>query len=180
MTIGNRNHTSRPGPRDDTLERALGTVGDAMERAVVTIGADWPADQAARELERRGVSGGPVVDHGRVVGVLTLRDLLRMAAPDAPRALATGPFLRHERALARFTVAQVMRERVVTARADWPLTLAVLTMHDEGVNRLPVVDAHGAPIGILARDDVLRAIARRAGHAEGAPAPVRASQIPPD
>jgi CBS-domain-containing membrane protein len=180
MTTDRMDPTAAPAPSDRALERALGTVREAMEPDLVALGADWPADQAARELERRGVSGGPVVEHGRVVGVVTLSDLLRVAAPGAPRVLATGPFLRFEQALARFTVAQVMRERVVTAGADWPLTLAVLTMQDEGVNRLPVVDAHGAPLGILTRDDVLRAIARRVRGGAGRHAPGRASQIPPD
>ena len=34
-------------------------------------------------------------------------------------------------------------------------------MDQTGVNRIPVVDAGGRPVGILTRDDVLRALARR-------------------
>src|SRR5574341_2491967 len=153
--------TARREPLDQGLDRLLGTVGEAMERNVLAVGASWPADVAAHALERRGVSGGPVVEHTRFVGVITLRDMLRAVAPGKPWSLLSGPLLRYEHALARFTVGQLMRERVVTARADWPLTLAVLTMQEEGVNRLPVVDEHGAPVGIITRDDILRAIAGR-------------------
>jgi CBS domain-containing protein len=54
-------------------------------------------------------------------------------------------------------------------------------MQEEGVNRLPVVDEHGAPVGIVTRDDVLRAIAARVrGRAAGERPPRRRSQMPPD
>jgi CBS domain-containing protein len=36
------------------------------------------------------------------------------------------------------------------------------TMVDSGVNRLPVVDQEGRPLGLLTRDDALRAVVRRA------------------
>jgi len=54
----------------------LGSVGGTMTQAVVLLAADMPAEWALRHLDRQAVSGGPVVDHGRVVGVVTRRDLL--------------------------------------------------------------------------------------------------------
>ncbi len=56
-------------------------------------------------------------------------------------------------------VAEVMTKEVVTARAADPLVHAIELMDAAGVNRLPVVDDQDRPVGILARDDVLRAIA---------------------
>jgi CBS domain-containing protein len=47
----------------------------------------------------------------------------------------------------------------VTAQPDWPLVRALRTMLVNGVNRLPVVDRAGRPLGVLTRDDVLRAVA---------------------
>jgi CBS domain-containing protein len=43
---------------------------------------------------------------------------------------------------------------------------AVIMMDDREVDRLPVVDVHGRPVGILAREDVVRAVAR-AGRRRG-------------
>ena len=63
-------------PEGTTLEALLGTVGEAMTGQVVLLDADMAADVAARRLERTGVSGAPVVRRGRLVGVVTLRDLL--------------------------------------------------------------------------------------------------------
>ena len=67
-----------------SLESLLGTVGEAMTAEVVVLQADTPADVAIRRLERSRVSGAPVLDHGRVVGVVTLRDLLVPVLADGP------------------------------------------------------------------------------------------------
>jgi CBS domain-containing protein len=67
-----------------SLEGLLGTVGEAMTAEVVVLEADSPVDVAVRRLEHTQVSGAPVVDDGRVVGVVTLRDLLVPALADGP------------------------------------------------------------------------------------------------
>jgi CBS domain-containing protein len=160
-----------------SLEGLLGTVGEAMTGEVVVLEADTPVDVAMRRLERTQVSGAPVLDHGRVVGVVTLRDLLVPVLADGP-VLTTGPFHRHEHQLTAYRVRELMTAEPVTARADWPLAQAVLAMEQAGINRLPVVDSAGHPSGILTRDDVLRVLARRIRDL-GRPARHR-SQIEPD
>lgn len=155
-----------------TLDRLLGTVGDAMQPEVLVLDLDTPADVAARRLERAGVSGAPVVRRGQVVGVVTLRDLFDAIAIEDQAARTTGPFLRHEHQLASYRVGKLMTHQPATALARWPLTRAVTLMVELGVNRLPVLDDDGRPIGILARDDILRAVAAHAGPT--------ATQIPPD
>ena len=149
--------TLSPSTSPDHL---LGTVGEAMTSEVTAIQADTPADTAIRRLEQSQVSGAPVVDHGRVVGVVTQRDLLLPVLADGP-VRTTGPFHRHEHDLIGYQVRELMTAEPVTARADSPLAEAVLSMDQAGVNRVPVVDAGGRPIGILTRDDVLRELARR-------------------
>ena len=143
-----------------SLAGLLGTVGEAMTGEVVALDADTPVDVAVRRLEHTQVSGAPVVGHGRVVGVVTLRDLLVPVLANGP-VLTTGPFHRHEHQLTTFRVHELMTAEPVTARPDWPLAQAVLAMEQGGINRLPVVDAAGRPAGILTRDDVLRVLARR-------------------
>ena len=63
-----------------------------------------------------------------------------------------------------------MTREVVTIRATDLLVLAIEVMDSAGVNRLPVVDEQDRPVGILARDDVLRVIAGVL-RAHGAPHP---------
>jgi CBS domain-containing protein len=160
-----------------SLQGLLGTVGEAMTGEVVALEADTPVDVAVRRLEHTQVSGAPVVDHGRVVGVVTLRDLLVPVLADGP-VFTTGPFHRHEHQLTGYRVHELMTSELVTARPDWPLAQAVVAMEQAGINRLPVVDAAGRPAGILTRDDVLRVLARRIR--DLGPPPRHGSQIVPD
>jgi CBS domain-containing protein len=89
------------------------------------------------------VSGAPVVDRGRVVGVVTLRDLL-VPVLAGGLVMTTGPFHRHEHQLTAYRVHELMTAEPMTARPDWPLARAVLAMERAGINRLPVVDSAAA------------------------------------
>ena len=160
-----------------SLEGLFGTVGEAMTSEVLVLDADTPVDVALRRLEHSKVSGAPVVHRGRVVGVVTLRDLLMPVLADGP-IQTTGPFHRHEHQLTGYRVHQLMTAEPVTARTDWPLAQAVLVMDQLGVNRMPVVDAAGRPAGIVTRDDVLRVLARRIRGLR--PPARRGSRIEPD
>jgi CBS-domain-containing membrane protein len=92
--------------------------------------------------------------------VVALHDLLAPVLVDGP-VQTTGPFHRHEHHLTGYRVYELMTAEPVTVRPGWPLAQAVLAMDQAGVNRVTVVDASGRPLGILARDDVLHALARR-------------------
>ena len=145
------------GEESTTLERQLGTVGEAMTREAVLLAADMTAGMALRRLDQKAVSGAPVVDHGRVVGVITRRDLLVPTLLDQPfDAQAPGRLTR----LTGLRVSDLMSDEPVTTKPDRPLMQAVRMMIDHGVNRLPVVDQARRPIGVLTRDDVLGAVAR--------------------
>lgn len=141
-----------------TLDLLLGTVAEAMTRDPVVLETDLKASEAVRILERRGISGAPVVRAGRVVGVFTMTDLIE---PAGPTWQTSGPFLRHEHTLASVDVGQIMTKGAVTADPEWPLTHAAVVMEAAGVNRLPVVDALDRPIGVLTRDDIVRALVKR-------------------
>jgi CBS domain-containing protein len=139
-------------------EEVFGTVGAAMTANVLTFEPDMRASDAALRLGCEGVAGAPVLKDRRVVGIITLRDLLEREGHAAPQT--SGPFLRGERHLASLTVADVMTLHVVTVRATDPLVRAIGLMDAVRVNRLPVVDDDERSVGILTRDDVIRVIAR--------------------
>jgi CBS domain-containing protein len=153
--------TKAPVQDEASLQRLLGTVAETMRRDVVLLAADMPAERAVRRLESKAVSGAPVVDGGRVVGVVTLRDLLVPTLLEHPGNSPGGHPTLGPR-LAGLRVQDLMSDDPVTARPDWPLLQAVQTMVDRGVNRLPVVEQYGRPVGLLTRDDVLRTLVRRA------------------
>jgi CBS domain-containing protein len=144
------------------LADTLGSVEGAMTKSVVSVSRDMPASEALAYLVRHGVGGAPVVEEGRVVGVVTISDL---AAPH-PYARETGPFLRPRGGGPEWQVRDLMTESPLTASPDEPLTEAVVRMARAHIDRLPVVDRDGRSIGILARDDVVRVLARTAGRKE--------------
>jgi CBS domain-containing protein len=150
----------------DQLERLLGTIEDAMTRQVVYVSSDMELGTAARLMESAGVSGAPVLDDDRLVGMVTLSDMFSRLPVRPQQVETSGPFHRWERALAQLsirgsaTVRDVLTPQVTTVRPDDPLALAALLMVRSRVNRLAVADAPGHVCGILTRDDVLRVVAR--------------------
>jgi CBS domain-containing protein len=149
-------------PIRSQLADTLGTVEGAMTKSVVSVPREMSAGEALAYLIRHGVGGAPVVEETRVVGVITTSDL---AAPH-PYARETGPFLRPRNGGSAWQVRDLMTESPVTAAPDEPLIDAVVRMANARVDRLPVVDADGRPLGIVARDDVVRALARAAANKE--------------
>ena len=103
------------------------SVGEAMVAEFQTLAPDTPLDTAARRLATGFQHDFPIVDGGRVLGVLTRRDILRGLAAHRPN----------------LTVAELMHRRYATARAADGL---------EGVlERLP---SDGSSV-IVFRDDQL-------------------------
>jgi CBS domain-containing protein len=142
------------------LEQLLGTVGEAMTTPVLVLDADTPADVAARQLGR-GVAAA-VLHRGRVVGVVTLEDVVARSLPGRPLPQLPGPFLRHERLLASLRVGQLMRAGPLVVAADQPLTEAARLMDEQHLDVLAVVNGHGQPVGIIGTGDLIRALARHA------------------
>lgn len=144
------------GLRFEGLDELLGTVEDEMTTSIVTLDPDTRTSDAVAILRRHGIGGAPVVEGRRVIGVATVSDLSALM----PKAQSTGPFLRPQRGRSDWCVRDLMTETAVVAAPDEPLARAIVRMDDARVDRLPVVDASGRPIGILAREDVLRAVAK--------------------
>ena len=152
------------------IEGLLDRVESIMERDVVVLSPDESLGDAARALERAEISGAPVVAGSRLVGMVSLADLFRGAGIRPEDAATSGPWHRHEHAMAQSgrTVAQVMNTKVVTLPPEASITRAAAAMSTQGVNRIPVLDRDGAVIGIVARDDIIDAVARTTGGARTA------------
>ena len=53
------------------------TVADHMCDSVISASPDWSLERAAEEMVQRGIRHLVVVDHGELVGVLSMRDIVR-------------------------------------------------------------------------------------------------------
>lgn len=151
-------------------------VADFMTRRVVTVTPDTSILAAARLMLEHKISGLPVVDAaGRVVGIVSEHDLLRRREDGG---LAKGPhwleLMIEARGLpdeaARFhdrKVSEVMTRNPITIAATSPLSEASRLIEDLGVKRLPVVQ-DGALVGIIARADLIWALAQSVERAHAA------------
>ena len=66
-------------PEDEGLHESLGTVGESMTVAVVTLRPDMRTPDAVGMLRNHGVGGAPVVEAGRLIGIATVSDLVALA-----------------------------------------------------------------------------------------------------
>lgn len=145
-------------------------VFDVMTHLVVTFRPEDTIQQAARRMLSNRISGAPVVENGRLVGIVSEADLVAactspskrraaLAAPDPLTFLLGGVAPRSDTGI---TVSDVMRKEVVTVSPEASLWEAASLIERHGVRRLPVVDNEGHLVGIVARADLVRSMARDA------------------
>jgi CBS domain-containing protein len=66
-------------------------VGDHMTDTVISAAPDWSLERAAVEMSRRHIRHLVVVDNGELVGVLSMRDIVRVWTSDGATASMTSP-----------------------------------------------------------------------------------------
>ena len=148
-------------------------VRDVMSAPVSTLRPDDKVEDAADILADRDIGALPVVDaDGKLLGILRDDDLIaseaRVHVPTFINFLGLGmafpgemKHLENElKKIAGATAKDVMTPDPPTVTAEATLEDAATAMHDRGVNSLPVVDADGRVVGIIARADIVRFIAR--------------------
>jgi CBS domain-containing protein len=134
-----------------------------MTEDVATVAPDTDLREVARLLVQRRISGVPVVEGERVVGVVSERDILFKERPSDGLHRGVLAWLMDEGDLmlkidAR-TAGSAMSSPVVTIGPARSVADAAALMLDESISRLPVVDGE-VLIGIVTRHDLVRAFAR--------------------
>jgi CBS domain-containing protein len=142
-------------------------ASDVMTREVLTVGRETSVANAIRMMLENNISGLPVLDNGKVVGILTEGDLLRRGETGTerhrPRWLEilmgpgrmAGEYVRtHGR-----KVEEIMTTNVISAAGDTPLDEVVGLMERRRIKRVPVVEAD-VLVGVVSRLDLLRALLR--------------------
>ncbi len=151
-----RQQTDKPVHQWPLIERAAAgewaqsyrTVGQFMSTDLFTVRPDDLVDLAASVMDWRHIRHVPVEDDaGRLVGLVSHRDLLRL--------LARG---RAGNASEQVVVRQIMKPDPVTVTPDTPTLDAIALMRERRVGCLPVVE-QGALVGILTAHDFLAASA---------------------
>jgi CBS domain-containing protein len=136
-------------------------VEEAMTRDPITVDPSTSLKDAAPLFIENRISGLPVVEDDRLVGVLSESDVVAKETSgyrDGDVAPAEAAHLRRERAAV--TVGEAMSSDAVTTEPWISIWGAADLMVVRDVNRLPVVDHYGHLVGIVTRDDLVRAFAR--------------------
>jgi CBS domain-containing protein len=115
------------------------TVGDVMSRNLLTMEQETTLVEAAAAMTARRVGAALVVSGGRLIGILTERDVMR--------ACASGDV--------GGEVADWMTRGPETVDADESTQQAGVVMIHGGFRHLPVLDG-GTPCGIVSIRDLMR------------------------
>ena len=143
------------------------TARDALFTDVPTAGPDTPLADILDQLVRSPLRRVVIVDAERkVLGLVHDWDLLRsFVQKESPGLVArlVRALTSQEPGLPALegTARDVMTTRVVTARPDAPLAHVIGTLVEKKIKRVVVTDDDGRLLGIVDRDDVLKALARQ-------------------
>jgi len=138
-------------------------VADWMSTPPITVRPSTSLAEAHHIMEHRKVHRLPVVEHGRLIGIITWGDL-RAAQP----SIATTLTVYEWRALLeRATVAECMTRDPMTIAPDATVLDAARTMLERKIGGLPVV-ADGRLVGVITESDLFRLLIAEATGAERA------------
>ena len=136
----------------DTPRKRILLVSEMMSTKVITIARSALLAEASRLFASKRFRHVPVVDDvGKLVGILSDRDLLRRAAHIADLD-ATPKAWREER------VDTIMNQPVLVASGDTEMREIARVMFSERIGCLPIVDIEHVLVGIITRSDVLRTL----------------------
>ena len=127
-------------------------VREKMSQNVITVAPDQSLRMAQERMRKHGVRRLPVVRKGKLVGIVTDRDV-RQAWASPATSLSTHELLY---LLDRVTVEEIMTPKVYTVMPDTPLIEAARLLRKHKIGGLPVVEG-GTVVGIITETDLLAA-----------------------
>jgi acetoin utilization protein AcuB len=130
-------------------------IDDIVQRDPVIVGPRATLAQVLRVLNRKGIRHVPVVDGGRLVGIISDRDV------KSALALSRGP----EGAESSRTASQVMTRDPITIAPMFPVEEAAQLMVVNRISALPVVEG-GRLVGMVTETDLLQLLSRAMGALE--------------
>ena len=128
-------------------------VADCMTKNPVTTSPDTGIDEAAKLMDKGHFRRLPVMDHGKLVGFFTNRDLLRAS----PSAATTLDRFEERTLLSKIKVADVMQKSVITVTDSMTIEEAALVMSREKIGGMPVLSSAGKLVGIISSTDIFKA-----------------------
>ena len=121
----------------------MATIADVMLPDFIEVAPEDTLGEVAERMTAKNVGAVVVKDFGRLIGILTERDMLKAMAARVHTSEAR--------------VRQWMTEEPITTSADMDVEEASRIMIDNGFRHLPVVDANGQVTGVVSLRRVVAA-----------------------
>lgn len=144
---------------------------DVMTSPVISVGPDATVGEIAALLLERRISAVPVVQEGRLVGIVSEADLLHRHEIGTDCIAQSGSWwlrlFSADRSIEEYIKSHARRARDVMTREvesvapDTPVAEVATLFEKRGIKRVPVVDA-GRLAGIVSRSNLVQALARMA------------------
>jgi acetoin utilization protein AcuB len=133
-------------------------IRDVMTRNPITVDPDTLVLDARKLMKENGIRRLPIVEKGKLVGIVTQHDLLE-AAPSPATSLSI-----HELnyLISKMKVKEIMKKNPITLPPDTPFEEALRIGQEKKVGSFPVVE-NGKLIGMATESDIVRFLTRALG-----------------
>jgi len=132
------------------------TAGNHMTRDVTTVTRELTVRELGAMFDRDDFNTYPVEEDGQIAGIVTKFDMLKCFAFTPSQMVP-----RYADLMGR-TVADLMISDFIYIRPDTKLTRVLQLMVEHRIRSIPVLDGNSWLTGIIAREDILRALAAAA------------------
>ena len=141
---------------------------DIMAKELITVSPDMEILEAGRILLEKGINGIPVVDQGKLVGIICQSDLIAqqksLPLPSLFTFLdgfiplkSTKHFEKALQKIAATTVADAMTQDPITVDPEATIEELATLMVDRNFHTIPVVE-EGRLVGVVGKEDILRTL----------------------
>jgi len=138
-------------------------VKDWMKKDVITIDAHASVIDAVHLLKEKGIRRLPVLKNGKLVGIVTDRDLKDFT----PSRATTLDIYELRYLLSKASVEEAMTADPITVGPDIPIENVAAIMRDKKISGLPVLEKNGDLVGIITESDVFDVLVALTGVRQG-------------
>jgi predicted transcriptional regulator len=145
-------------------------VKQIMTKKVITVGPDMAVRKFAELLIKKDISGAPVLEKGRFLGVVLEEGLIlqdkKVHLPTLVNilngvfAIGEKRFETEMKKIASLTVAGIMEENTMALSPETPVEEVATVIIEKGIHYFPVLNK-GKLVGVVTKKDIVRAIAQK-------------------
>jgi len=131
-------HRNMSAEEEAEQVRIVKRTEELIEKRVLSVGSGSTVSDVERLMGQHGIGGVPVVEEGKIIGIVSRRDVRAIVQKRGNENIQT-----------------IMTRNPITATEDVTPDQALEMMYSHKVERLPVVDSAGLLIGIITMQDIL-------------------------